>query len=322
MLRRDRQHQCREGRSRSVETRVVFISVRTAEALIRGWVWAPVPAIALMALTVAYIGATARVDGRRPAHPWPRTHTLCFLAGIAAVSVAILGPPGYFDDVFFYAHMTQHVLLTTVAAPLLVLGDPILLSLRTASRTFRRRWLIPLFRSRALDVVTHPLVGWLVFMAVMVVSHIPAVYDFALRHPLVHDYVEHPVYVASALLYFYPLLAATPGRRNVAHGIRALSIFTMMVPTALIGFFIYAAPHLEYPFYAHVARPFGPGPLEDQQLSGALMWSSSMVLGAVWFCVVALRWLQAEERRSHRVDRAVARSITAAHEPHPPGHST
>jgi cytochrome c oxidase assembly factor CtaG len=96
----------------------------------------------------------------------------------------------------------------------------------------------------------------------------------------------------------------------------------MMVPTALIGFFIYAAPHLEYPFYAHVARPFGPGPLEDQQLSGALMWSSSMVLGAVWFCVVALRWLQAEERRSHRVDRAVARSITAAHETRPPGHST
>jgi putative copper resistance protein D len=235
------------------------------------------------------------------------------------MSVAIVGPPGYFDDVFFYAHMTQHILLTTVAAPLLVLGDPILLSLRTAPRAFRKRWLIPLYRSRAVHIVTHPVVGWLVFMTVMVTSHIPAVYDFALRHPLIHDYVEHPLYVASALLYFYPLLTSTPGRRNVAHGIRALSIFTMMIPTALIGFFIYAAPHPEYPFYAHVERPFGPGPLQDQQLSGALMWSSSMVLGAVWFCVVALRWLQAEERRSHRVDRAVARSITAAHETRRPG---
>jgi hypothetical protein len=45
-------------------------------------------------------------------------------------------------------------------------------------------------------------------------------------------------------------------------------------------------------------------------------------LGAVWFCVVGLRWLQAEERRSHRVDRAVARSVSASHEPRRPGPSS
>lgn len=293
--------------------------MREVEALLRGWAWAPAPVIALLAVAVAYVVGTARVDHLRPLQPWPRTHTTCFLAGVAAMWLAILGPPGYFDDVFFYAHMTQHILLTMVAAPLLVLGDPTLLSLRAASRSFRRRWLMPLYRSRAVHFATHPLVGWLVFVTVMVISHVPALYDFALRHPFVHDYVEHVVFIATALLYFYPLLTTTPGRRRIPHGFRGLSLFTMMIPMALIGFFIYAAPHLGYSFYAHVQRPFGLAPLEDQQLSGALMWSSAMIFGAIWFCVVGLRWLQAEERRSHRVDRAVARSITAAHEPGRPG---
>jgi len=293
----------------------VFYSVRVVGSLLSGWAWTPLPAITLLTVAGAYVIATVRVDHLQPLQPWPRSYTSCFLAGIAATWLAILGPPGAFDDVFFYAHMTQHILLTLVVAPLLVLGNPMLLSLRASPRAFRRRWLNPVLRSTVADFLTHPVVGWLVFMTVMFVSHIPAIYDFALRHPFAHDFVEHPLYVASALLYFYPLLAATPVRHHIAHGFRALSVFTMMVPMALLGFFIYAAPRLRYPFYAHVARPFGPAALEDQQLSGALMWSSTMILGAVWFCVVGLRWLQAEERRSHRVDRAVARSITAAHEP-------
>jgi putative copper resistance protein D len=75
-----------------------------------------------------------------------------------------------------------------------------------------------------------------------------------------------------------------------------------MVPMAMIGFFIFAAPHLSYPFYAHVARPFGPGPLTDQHLGGILMWSTSMVLGAAWLVVAGNGWLAAEERRTRRRD--------------------
>lgn len=290
-----------------------------AEDLLSGWVWRPFPAITLLLLVGAYVLATARVDHLQPLHPWPRTHTTCFLAGAGAMWVAILGPPGAFDDVFFYAHMTQHILLTAVAVPLIALGDPVLLSLRVSSRGVRKRWLVPVYRSRAVEVLSHPVLGWLVFVSVMMLSHIPSVYDYALNHPFVHDFVEHPVYVASALLYFYPLLADTPSRRRIPPAARALSIFTMMLPMSLLGFFIYVAPHLIYPFYASVERPFGPSALTDQQLGGALMWSTTMILGAVWFTLTGLRWLQAEERRSRRVDRAVARSIEAPPTPPQPG---
>lgn len=286
-----------------------------ADTLLSGWTLAPLPATVLLMVAVTYVMATARVDRTQPFQLWPRWNTVFFLAGIAALWVAVMGPPGSFDDVFFYAHMTQHVLLTMVAAPLLVLGNPVLLSLRAAPRAFRRRWLVPLYRSRAVELITHPVVGWLAFVGVMVISHIPAVYDYALSHPLVHDFVEHPLYVASALLYFYPVLSATAGRRTIHPAIQVLSIFTMMIPTALLGFFIYASPHLAYPFYAHAVRPFGPAPLQDQELSGALMWTSAMILGALWLCLAGQRWLEAEERRSHRVDRAVARSLGTGRKP-------
>jgi putative copper resistance protein D len=291
------------------------MSVRTAQTLLSAWEWVPLPALVLLGLAGCYVVATARVDHLQPFQPWPRRQTAWFLAGIAALWVAILGPPGSFDDVFFYAHMSQHILLTMVAAPLLVLGDPILLSLRVAPRSFRKRWLVPLYRGKTVQFLTHPVTGWLLFVGVMAGSHIPAVYDYALSHPFAHDYVEHPLYVTSALLYFYPLLAASPGRHSLPHGIRVLSLFTMMVPMAMIGFFIYAAPQLGYPFYAHVSRPFGPAPFQDQQLSGAIMWSSTMAFGALWLCVAGLRWLHAEERRSHSVDRAIARSLTGGRKP-------
>lgn len=292
--------------------------MRTAQALLSGWVLEPLPAIVLIAVALCYVTATVAVDRRQPFQPWPGRHTLCFLSGIVLLWVAILGPPGAFDDVFFYAHMTQHILLTAVAAPLLSLGDPVLLSLRVASRGTRRRWLVPVYRSRAVEFMSHPMLGWGVFVVVMVLSHVPRVYDYALNHPFVHDYVEHPLYLAIALLYFYPLLADTPSRRRIAPAVRALSVFSMMMPMSILGFFIYAAPHLVYPFYASVTRPFGPGPLPDQQLGGALMWSTSMILSVVWFALTGLRWLQAEERRSHRIDRAVARSMSARPKPpHP-----
>jgi putative copper resistance protein D len=218
-----------------------------------------------------------------------------------------VGPPGAYDDVFFYAHMTQHILLTMLAAPLLVLGDPVLLVLRASAADIRRGLWVPVLRSRVVHVLTNPVFGWTFFVAVMGLTHIPRVYDGFLNHSVLHDYVEHPLYLISAVVYFQPLLVSSVGTRHVPHGVRLVSLFTMMVPMAMLGFAIFAVPHLAYPFYAHTARPFGPGALADQHLAGILMWSTSMALGVVWLVVAGYHWLEAEERRTHRDERSVAR---------------
>jgi putative membrane protein len=227
--------------------------------------------------------------------------TWCWLAGTVVVLVALVGPPGAWDDVYFFAHMTQHLLLATLAAPLLVLGDPLLLVARVAKPEWRRRRLVPVLRSRTVRVLTNPVTGWLVFVGVMGVSHIPAVYDYALEHPGVHDYLEHPLYLASGTLYFYPLLVNTAGR-HVRHWVRIVSLFTVMLPMAFLGFFIFALPHVAYPFYAHTDLPFPPAPLADQRAAGIVMWSGSMVIGVAWLVLAARNWLVDEERRTARED--------------------
>jgi putative copper resistance protein D len=275
--------------------------------LLGGWEPAPLPWLAVVAAGVWYVVAASRVTRRVPTHPWQQSRTWCFLAGLAVAAFALVGPPGAYDDVFFYAHMTQHILLTMLAAPLLVLGDPVLLVLRASSAENRRRVWVPLLRSRVVRVLTNAVFGWMLVVGVMVIAHIPWIYDSFLTHPALHDYVEHSLFMVSAVVYFQPLLVPSTGTRHVPHGVRMISLFTMMVPMAMLGFAIFAVPHLAYPYYAHVDRPFGPDALADQHLAGILMWSASMALGVVWLVFAGYHWLEDEERRTRRQERGAGR---------------
>lgn len=283
------------------------MDVTEAVHLLRGWEFAPLPWLVLVATGVGYVVAASRVTRGVPSHPWQKSRTWCFLAGLVVTAFALVGPPGAYDDVFFYAHMTQHILLSLLAAPLLVLGDPVLLVLRASAAETRRRVWVPVLRSRVVRVLTNPVFGWVFFVGVMGVTHIPRIYDGFLTHSALHDYVEHPLYLVSAVVYFQPLLVPSTGTRHVPHGVRIVSLFTMMVPMAMLGFAIFAAPRLAYPYYAHVARPFGPDALADQHLAGILMWSTSMALGVVWLVVAAYHWLEDEERRTRRQEHVTAR---------------
>jgi putative copper resistance protein D len=266
------------------------------------WAFDPAPVAGLLAIAGCYLWAIRRISRNSPDYPWPRRSTAFFLSGLALVWIAILGPFGAYDDTFFWAHMVQHLILVMVAAPLLLLGAPVLLILRVSSRRIRRSYVVPVLRSRVVRALTDPYVGWLLFAGVLVGTHFSPFFDYSLRHPLVHEFIEHPLYLGVALVFYYPLLPGNPSPRRLAPAWRALSLFLMMIPETMTGFFIYASRYLLYPFYGTVARPFGPGPLTDQQLAGSLMWSGSMLIDAVWVSVAVLDWLHSEEKRSHRID--------------------
>jgi cytochrome c oxidase assembly factor CtaG len=276
--------------------------VRHALDFLTKWTFDPLPGVLLVASAALYLGAVRSLQQRQPDIPWPRWCTVSFLSGLALTWLVVLGPFGAYDDVFFWSHMVQHIVLMMVAAPLLLLGSPILLLLRVTSRRFRHAYLVPVLRSRIVVGLTHPVVSWLVFAGVLVGTHFSPFFNYSLSHPLVHEYVEHPLYLGAALLYYYPLIGHNSVPRRVSPSVRVISLFTMMIPETMTGFFIYASNYLLYPFYSHVSRPFGPNPLKDQQFAGALMWGGSMLIDSVWVSLAVLEWLHSEERRSHRVD--------------------
>lgn len=271
------------------------------------WTFAPLPGIGIAVAAVAYLAAATAVSRRDRSRPWPVRHTVSFLSGLLLAWIVILGPIGAYYDVFFWSHMAQHIVLTMAVAPLLLLGSPVLLALRIAPPAFRRRWIVPVLRSRAVRVLTDPVLTWLLFAGVLIGTHFSSLYNYALEHPAVHDYVEYPLFLGAALLYYYALFDGNPGPRRMPHWARVASLGLMMGPEALTGFFIYAQNHVLYPFYLHVALPWGPNPLADQQIGGIMMWGGSMLIDTGWMCVAIAALLRAEQKKTRRLDAQLAR---------------
>ena len=278
------------------------------------WTFEPILASVLVVVAAAYGVAARRVTNEHPRQPWPARSSVLFGLGLLVVLVSTLGPVGSYDDAFFWAHMTQHILLMMLAAPLLLLGEPVLLVLRASTRSFRRSVVVPVLHSRVVRFLTHPVVGWLVFAVVLFGTHFTGFFEYALEHPAVHDYVEHPLYLGAGLLYFYPLLGVSAGASAMAPFAKVVSLFLMMVPETMVGFAIYMAGGVLYPFYTAVDdRPWGPSTaLDDQRLGGALMWSSAMLFDAIWISVAVWGWLRAEEHKAKRVDAQIAAEQLAA----------
>ena len=276
---------------------------------LRTWAFDPLPASGITVAAIAYLWAAVTVSRRDPGRPWPKLRTASFLAGLLLTWIVLLGPIGAYEDVFFWAHMVQHLMLMMVIAPLLLLGSPVLLLLRVTRPARRRRWIVPVMRSRAAFVLSDPALTWVLFAAVLVGTHFSPFYDYALQHPVVREFIEHPLYLGAALLYYYPLLGGNPAPRHVPPAMRVLSLAAMMVPETFTGFFIYASNYDLYPFYATVHRPFGPGPLADQQIGGILMWAGGMLVDTVWLALAVAAWLRSERARTQRMDAQIARQL-------------
>jgi cytochrome c oxidase assembly factor CtaG len=275
--------------------------------LLGHWQFDPVPVLAVIAALIGYLLAVLVVGQRHPSQPWPRRHTVAFCGGLLCIALVTVGPIGAYDDTFFWAHMTQHIVLMMLAAPLLLLGEPVLLLLRVSSRSFRRRIVIPVLHSRVVRVLTNPVVTWVLFASVLVGTHFTGFYEYALEHDAVHVYVEHPIYLVAGLLYYYPLLGSSPGGAALPPFAKVVSQFLMMLPETMTGFALYMTGAVMYPYYESVVRPWGPSTaLGDQRLGGALMWTSGMVLDALWISVAAWQWFQAEENKARRIDAAIA----------------
>lgn len=260
-----------------------------------------------------YAWASRRVRQQDPRSRWPLAHTTCFYSGIALLAIAYLGPLAAWSHTFFWVHMTQHLLVMMAAAPLLVLGAPVTLAFRASSATTRRKLVLPILRSRAVRILTNPVLTWVLFASVLLGAHFTGFYDWALTNHDAGMFIEQPIFLVTALLYYFPILGSNLQAHRPSPATRLISMSLMMIPEAIVGAVIYFSSVVLYPAF-DTERPFGLDPLEDQQLAGALMWALVMIVDSAWMMVVAAEWFASEERRGHRVDEMISAEAAAAAE--------
>jgi cytochrome c oxidase assembly factor CtaG len=287
------------------------------------WAWhlEPVTMALLAASAVLYLAGERRVAELHPRNPWRQTRTWAFLAGLAVLAVALLSPLATYAEALFSVHMVQHLLLTMVAAPLLVLGTPVSLLVRAVGRSGHRA-VMRVLHSWPVAVLTHPLLAWVGFAAVMWGTHFSGLYDDALQSPLVHA-AEHALFLVSALLLWWPVIGLDPSRWRMPHPMRIGYLFLMGPVNTFLALALYSSGRVLYPTYAASGRTWGPTPLDDQHLGGAIMWvvGDLLFLTATGLAIAA--WMRHEEVVTARVDaeldaqRARARARAAQPPPEP-----
>jgi putative membrane protein len=283
----------------------------TPAILLEGWsftvdVWLPVILAALI-----YWVMYSQVNRLHPANPVPRGRLWSWMAGLGAIVLGLASPIEFYDTTLFSVHMVQHLLLTFLAAPLLVLAAPITLLLRWASPEARHRFILPVLESRVVRVVSYPMVAWVLFAGVMWFSHFSPLFDAALDDFGLHR-LEHALYLVSSLLFWWPVVGADPSPHRLSYPARIMYLALGMPFSSLLGLVIFSASQPLYPHYVDLVRDWGPTVLEDQALAGGIMWVGGDGAFVLALILAVAAWLRHEERENRREDARLARRRASA----------
>jgi putative membrane protein len=258
------------------------------------WTFDP-GALALIGLaTVAYVPRWRRVRARHGPRAAPTWRLVAFAGGVLVLVAALVSPIDRLGEQTFVMHMLQHILLLDVA-PILIIVALTKVILRPATRRLQRL-------EQAAGPLAHPVAAVVLYVGVMWVWHVPALYDAALEHSLIHV-LEHTCFMAAGLLYWWHLLSPIRARMRLGGMGPVVYMLSTKLLVGLLGIAITFAPDSLYAFYDRQPQIWGLDPSEDQALAGAVMaLEQSIVMGIalVWLFVRALAESEAEEQRAER----------------------
>ena len=199
-----------------------------------------------------------------------------FAGGVAALWIAVASPVSHLDHHLLTAHMVQHLLIMLVAAPLILLG------VRSSIRLHWRPNLV---------------ISWLVGSVTVIIWHVPAIFELALRSPFWHTF-EHASFFVAGTVFWWPA---------VHSGVEAQSwslpiyFFLATLPCDVLSAFLAFCGYVVYPRYLSAHRHFGLSPLDDQALAGALMWVTVTFAYLIPALVLTARLLSGERRYAGRM---------------------
>ncbi len=253
------------------------------------------PLALVAAIAVAYASGVSRAWQRAGRGRLVRPRQVAFFsAGLVVTLVALVGPLDVRAGTSLTAHMVQHVLLLSVAAPLLAIGEPAVALINALDDRTRARvapWWRRVLRSQ------HGR-GWAVWLgvtlaiqtAILFSWHMPALYDAAVRNAFLHG-IEHLCFLSSAVAFWWVAAGSGwPSRRAAA----VFAVFAGWFPPMGLGALMTMA---RTPWYRVYVVHTAAGALGDQQMAGVVMWAVGGLASVVAAAVLFGTWLVEIDRR-------------------------
>jgi len=206
---------------------------------------------------------------------------LSFFTSLALLFFTLNGPLHDLSDYYlFSAHMVQHLVLTLMVPPLMILGTP--------------GWMLrPLLRNPLVFRVARKLTTFgacfAIFNLVLAFWHLPPMYNLALAEHSVHI-GQHLMFIAASVFMWWPLTSPLPELPRASYPMQMLYCFIMVIPMSVISIYIAMADSLLYPAYAVAPRIMGITPMMDQQYGGLIMWIPGGVFFYAVMTVVFFKW--------------------------------
>ena len=253
------------------------------------WNWQPSIILGSVAAIYLYLYAIGPLRVKyRLGPPVQTSKVVAYILGVNLIFLSLFSPLDELGDTYlFSAHMLQHLILTIVGPPLMIVGLP--------------DWLVqPLLRNHLLFRVgrflTYPAVAFTLYNVNFWLWHAPSLYDLTLYDELLHIF-EHSTFIGLSFLYWWPVFSPLKeGWPRLSMTGQILYIFLGGMPTVLLGAGLTFTSPLYTP-YIYAPRVWGLSPMTDQQLGGLIMWIPANLAYIIVAGVLFIRWMQEQEAK-------------------------
>ena len=263
----------------------------------------PFVTLALILVVLVYLRGWYRLRSALP-NVLRRWRLAAFVSGVFTVWAAIGSPLAGMDHELLTVHMLQHLLLMTVAAPLMLLGAPVIILLNglpgpLVNHALRQPLRCSLVH-RLERTVAHPVSCWLASTVAVIAWHIPALFELGLQSEWWHE-GEKVCFLAAGLLFWWPVIQPWPSVANWPRWTIPLYLFLATLPCDALSAFLTFCNRVAYPNYLSSHRVLSMSALGDQECAGALMWVCVTFAYLLPAAAVTIQILSPSERPSKTV---------------------
>jgi cytochrome c oxidase assembly factor CtaG len=230
--------------------------------------------VALIAVEFVYLRGWFRLRSAIPRLLQVR-RLIAFSCGSLVLWAVVASPLAAMDQHLLTAHMAGHLLLMTVSAPLILVGEPVMAMLNGLPKPVQRLVSRPFWCRSPLrtfgHIVTHPVFCWAAGVATVLAWHAPAMFELGMRSARLHE-VEYGCFFVTGILFWWPVVQPWPSLATWSTWGVPLYLFLATLPCDALSAFLTFCDRVTYPHYLSMHAPFNISPLGDQECAGALMW--------------------------------------------------